>query len=135
MWESDERPPSHSIPPHLVAKAAATLGREEFEALHERLLDAYFRKNRDVSSDSVLRDLWRDAGLPAGDFDRRDDEKLLRLVIQEHQEAIEQGASGVPAVRAADQFGVLTGAQPLEVYRSWLARLQSEDGGLNEATK
>ena len=61
--------------------------------------------------------------------------QLLRQIIQEHQEAIEQGASGVPAVRAADQFGVLTGAQPLEVYRSWFARLQSEKGGLDEATE
>ena len=134
VWETDEGPPSHSIPPHLVAKAAAMLGEEEFEALHERLLDAYFRKNRDISSDTVLRDLWQDAGLPADGFDRRGDEKLLRQVIQEHQEAIEQGASGVPAVRAADQFGVLTGAQPLEVYRSWLLRLQSEEGKPNEAT-
>ena len=83
----------------------------------------------------MLRAIWQDAGLEANDFDRRDDEQLLRQIIQEHQEAIEQGASGVPAVRAADQFGVLTGAQPLEVYRSWFARLQSEKGGLDEATQ
>ena len=124
IWESEEGPPSHSVPAHLVAKAAATLGEEAFEAVHERLLDAYFRRNRDISSDSVLKEIWLDAGLASEDFDKREDEGLLRAVIHEHQEAIEHGASGVPAIRAAGQYGVLTGAQPIEVYRGWLSRLR-----------
>ena len=38
VWATEEGPPSHSIPPHLVAKAAATLGPEAFENIHERIL-------------------------------------------------------------------------------------------------
>ena len=44
VWEGDAGPPSHSIPPHLVAKAAATLGDGEFRRMSDRLFEAYFRK-------------------------------------------------------------------------------------------
>src|SRR3970040_1233949 len=47
VWQSDEEPPSHSIPAHLLAKAAAALGRDAFERVHRALLRAYFEDNRD----------------------------------------------------------------------------------------
>ena len=31
QWEGDAGPPSHSMPPHLVGKAAATFGRDAFD--------------------------------------------------------------------------------------------------------
>lgn len=123
VWSTDEGPPSHSIPPHLVAKAAARISAEAFETLHEGLLDAYFRKNRNITDDVVLLDLWRQSGLEEADFESRQDPTLLEDVLAQHQEAIEHGASGVPAVRAEGQFGVLMGAQPVEVYRRWLEKL------------
>lgn len=49
VWQGDEGPPSHSIPAHLAAKAAAAVSAEAFEAMHERLLRAYFSENRDIS--------------------------------------------------------------------------------------
>ena len=43
VWATDEGPPSHSVPAHLIAKAAATIGPQAFRAMHEagddRLLD------------------------------------------------------------------------------------------------
>lgn len=66
VWEGGAGPPSHSVPPHLVSKAAATLGPDAFEAIHERLLHAYFAENRDVTDPDTLRAVWREAGLRVG---------------------------------------------------------------------
>ena len=49
VWQSDAGPPSHSIPPHLVAKAAATVGPDAFHRMHDRLMQAYFTENRDIT--------------------------------------------------------------------------------------
>ena len=39
MWTGDAGPPSHSVPPHVAAKAAATLGADALRALHDRRLE------------------------------------------------------------------------------------------------
>jgi predicted DsbA family dithiol-disulfide isomerase len=36
VWQSDAGPPTHSIPPHLAAKAAAAIGPEAFHRMHDR---------------------------------------------------------------------------------------------------
>lgn len=124
-WASDEGPPSHSIPAHLSAKAAGRLGRESFRRFHDRLLRAYFAENRDISSESVLAELWADVGLPQAGFARREDPAILRQVLAEHEEAIACGATGVPSVRLADNDAVITGAMPLETYRRWVERARA----------
>jgi predicted DsbA family dithiol-disulfide isomerase len=121
-WQSDAGPPTHSIPPHLVAKAAAQLGEQAFRAVHDRLLHAYFVESRDTSDPAELLSIWRDAGLDAADFGRHEDPELLRQVIDEHNEAIELGVTGVPAVGIADDDIVITGAHPRELYRRWIRR-------------
>ena len=122
VWESDEGPPTHSIPAHLVAKAAARLGREPFRRMHERLLHAYFVENRDISRDAVLRELWDELGLDPEGFTAREDPALLEAVLGDHQEAIRFGATGVPAVRLEDNEAVIVGAQPSELYERWIER-------------
>lgn len=47
VWPGDAGPPTHSVPPHLVAKAAASLGDDAFHAMHDRLLRAYFAESRE----------------------------------------------------------------------------------------
>ena len=98
-WHTEEGPPSHSIPAHLVSKAAAQLGPEAFEKIHERLMRAYFKESRDISRPAVLFELWRDVGLPEREFTRADDPALLQAVIDDHNEALELGATGLPAAR------------------------------------
>lgn len=127
VWASDEGPPSHSVPPHLAAKAAAALGPESFRALHDRLLRAYFHESRDISDDGVLEALWAEVGLPAEAFARREDPALLRRVLAEHDEALACGATGVPSVRLAEGDTVITGALPLETYRRWVERARSAE--------
>jgi predicted DsbA family dithiol-disulfide isomerase len=126
VWEGDAGPPSHSVPPHLVAKAAASLGDPSFERIHERLLHAYFAENRDITDSATLRGLWTDAGLAAADFARCEDPELLRQTVREHHEAVESGVTGVPAVRMEGRDGVIVGAYPLELYRRWIERARGE---------
>jgi predicted DsbA family dithiol-disulfide isomerase len=113
------------VPPHQVAKAAARIDAASGDALHDALFDAYFRKSRDITDDRVLRDLWGGVGLDAARFDERDDPALLRRIAEEFEEALANGAAGAPAVRMEGAWGVLMGAQPIEVYRRWIEKVSS----------
>ena len=125
VWESSEGPPSHSVPPHLVAKAAASLGASSFRVIHDRLLRAYFGENRDITALATLRAIWNEAGLPEAEFARSEDPALLEATLGQHREAVERGVTGVPASGAAGSGAFIVGAHPLETYRRWIRRLQS----------
>jgi predicted DsbA family dithiol-disulfide isomerase len=122
VWASDEGPPSHSIPAHLVSKAAQQLGRDAFGRIHERLMRAYFQESRDISRSDVLLEMWLDAGLPEEEFARADDPALLQAVIDDHNEALGLGATGVPAARLDGNPAVIVGAHPVDLYRTWIER-------------
>jgi putative protein-disulfide isomerase len=124
VWSGDAGPPSHSIPAHLVAKAAAALGPEPFRRMHDRLLAAYFEESRDISDDATLRALWSEVDLPAAEFARREDPALRGRVLAEHAEALAMGANGVPAVRQDGVEAVVTGALPYEAYQQWTRKIR-----------
>ena len=132
VWEGTEGPPTHSVPAHLAAKAAAALGPEAFAALHGRLLRAYFEQSRDISRVDTLRELWNEAALPEAGFAACLGPELLERTLTEHNEAVALGITGVPALRVAGTDAFVTGAQPLESYRRWIERLAS--GVLDEAS-
>jgi predicted DsbA family dithiol-disulfide isomerase len=121
-WESDAGPPSHSMPPHLVAKAAASFGADAFQRMHERLLRAYFGENQDITDARTLVALWDDAGLPAPEFARAGDPALVEEVVREHNEAVSLGLTGVPAAQMAGNDVPLPGALPYDSYRRWVER-------------
>jgi len=127
VWQSDEGPPSHSVPAHLVAKAAAALGRDAFERMHGALLRAYFEHNRDISSAATLRAIWLEQGLPESEFARADGPALLQQVMDEHNQAVELGVGGVPAVQMEGGDAAITGAHPAELYRRWIKKRLEED--------
>ena len=122
VWEGDAGPPSHSIPPHLAAKAAAMLGADAFRRMHECLLHAYFAENRDITDTDTLRALWREAELPEEAFTRIEDPVLLQTTLAEHDEALEFGVTGVPAVRLEGMDSAIIGAHPIDLYRRWVQR-------------
>ncbi len=109
-----------------MAKAAARIGPEAFEAIHERLLAAYFTDNRDITSEKVLLDIWVEAGLDPEAIREAEDPELVKEVFLQHNEAIEYGVSGVPAVRVEGHFGIIVGAEPEENYLR-LVRAAMED--------
>jgi len=132
VWESTEGPPTHSVPAHLVAKAAAALGPAAFSALHRRLLRAYFEQSRDISGLSTLRSVWSEASLPEAGFEACFEARALEQTLAEHNEAVSLGITGVPALRVAGTDAFVTGAQPLDTYRRWIERLRA--GVLDEAS-
>ena len=100
--------------------------REAFESIHERLLAAYFRDNRDITARSTLAAIWTEAELPAEEFARAEEPRVLDSVLAQHNEAVELGITGVPTVRVAGQEAFVTGAQPYEVYRRWVEKMLAE---------
>ena len=106
----------------LSAKAAAQLGPAAFRAMHERLLHAYFAENRDITKGETLQALWAEAGLPPDEFARVGDEALLREVVAQHNEAVEIGVSGVPAVMMVGNDVPMMGAMSYDTYRKWVER-------------
>jgi predicted DsbA family dithiol-disulfide isomerase len=123
VWQGDAGPPSHSVPAHAAAKAAASLGEDAFDRMHRALLAAYFGHSRDVSDPATLRALWSEAGLPAAELARVDDPRFVEQTLAEHAEAIELGMNGVPSVRVEGSDAFVTGAYPIDMYRRWIARL------------
>ena len=105
-----------------MAKAAATLGPDAFQRVHERLLRAYFEENRDISDAETLRSIWQEAGLAEAEFERGESPEILREVLEEHQAALEVGVTGVPAVQLQGNDAVIVGAHPLELYQRWVRR-------------
>ena len=126
VWQTDAGPPSHSIPPHLTAKAAAAISREAFHHIHDALLHAYFAENRDITDAETLKAIWLQAGLPLAGFERVTDRALVDDIIAQHNEAVELGITGVPAVRMEGRDGFVIGAQPMDMYRRWVARALSK---------
>jgi predicted DsbA family dithiol-disulfide isomerase len=122
VWQGSEGPPSHSLPPHLVARAAAELGRAEFDSIHERLFSAYFAQNRDITRRETLVAIWRECGLAEKGFERGDDLAIREAVLADHREAIDLGVHGVPAVRIDPNPIATVGAHSLEAYRRWFLR-------------
>jgi predicted DsbA family dithiol-disulfide isomerase len=120
-WASDEGPPSHSIPAHVVAKAAAALGRDAFRAMHDRLLRAYFVESRDITNADTLRALWREVGLDGAAF-ALSEAPTTEAVIADHRDALAHGVNGVPAVMMVGNDVPVVGAMPFESYRRWIAR-------------
>jgi len=123
VWSTVAGPPTHSVPPHVFAKAAAELGTPAFREMHHRLLTAYFTDNRDITDRSTLAAIWAEAGLPTAELARADEPRIRERVLAEHNAAAELGITGVPAVYVSGQTAVVVGAQPYETYRRWLDRL------------
>lgn len=121
-WTSAEGPPSHSVPAHLVAKAAGALGPEAFAAMHARLLRAYFEESRDITDRATQQELWREVGLADDALALADDPATRAAVLREHQDALAAGVTGVPSVMMVGNDVPTMGAMPYATYRRWIAR-------------
>ena len=126
VWSSTEGPPTHSLPPHQVAKAALRVSSDAFRKIHDRLMTAYFAENRDISSFDVLRSIWQSEGLPSEAFDVSHSEEIRSQIFKEFAEARDLGATGVPALRRADNDAVIVGAHPEALYRRWIEKSLSD---------
>ncbi len=127
QWSGEHEPPSHSIPSAIAGKAAETFGDELFHKFHWRLLEAYFVENRTVSDPAVLIDVAMNVGIDGEEFRTTMGERAAEFAeaaIADHNEAVNSGISGVPAVVVNDEFP-FTGAQDTDFYRRIVANLSA----------
>lgn len=97
--------------------------REVFDAVHQRLFDAYWARGRDIGDEQVLVEEGSAAGLDEGDIvDALRDGRYLEGIEEQTLAALELGAGGVPAW-VIDQRVLVPGAQPHDVFAQVLERL------------
>lgn len=97
--------------------------RDVFDAVHQRLFDAYWARGRDIGDERVLVEEGSAAGLDEGDIvDALRDGRYLARIEEQTRAALELGAGGVPAW-VIDQRVLVPGAQPHEVFAQVLERL------------
>jgi predicted DsbA family dithiol-disulfide isomerase len=117
VWSTDEPPPSHSVPPAIAAKAAARQGPEAFARFHEALMENYFHRNHNITDPTNLIRIAGETGLDVPAFvEASSDPAVAREVVDEHNQAVSLGITGVPTVVVDDRWRI-TGAQPREIYR------------------
>ncbi len=124
VWDTDNPPPSHSVPALVAAKAAATFGEGAFRRFHLEVMRAYFSENRTVSDLNVITDVAGRSGIAADAFRARLDgdwQTFKDQVFAEHVEAIQLGITGIPSVVVDDAL-LVPGAVATDVYREVIGR-------------
>src|ERR1041385_852756 len=111
----------HTPPPDVrsnsrAALRLAELAREQgrFDALHSRLMDAYWSEARDIGDHDVLRSLAEEAGVDGAD-ELLGGDRYLDRVLGSTREAQSIGISGIPAFLLGGRLLVL-GAHPRETF-------------------
>lgn len=101
------------------------LAPQKVNAFHHRLLQAYFTENQTISDWSVLAGAASDVGVDSEEFlsvTQQRDRSLTEDVIADHNEAVERGITGVPAMIFNDTFPI-QGAQDFDSLSTWIQRL------------
>jgi predicted DsbA family dithiol-disulfide isomerase len=118
-------PPPECVPRSLKALQLTELARDlgRHEAVHDRLMDAYWAESRDIGDPDVLRGLAAELELPTEHVERvlAGDAYVDRIGALT-QRALSIGANGVPAWLLAGKLLIL-GAQPRELFEEAFAQL------------
>jgi predicted DsbA family dithiol-disulfide isomerase len=115
--------PRSSVPAQVVAAAVQDEHPERLEAIEDQLFGAMFRELRDISDPAELRAAARAAGVPEELVDRAlADPSLRERVFAEHQEALDAGVQGIPAL-VIPGYAPVTGAVPLDPLRRAFAEM------------
>ncbi len=125
VWATDNPGPTSSIPAQVAAKVMDGFAPDAADAFHWRLLEAYFSENRTISDWSVLGDLAAEVGVDRQAFltmVTEQQQDAAKLVIDEHNSAIENGVTAVPTI-VLDNALPIPGAQELESYVVWINKI------------
>ena len=125
-------PPAEIVPNTRLALRVTELARERglHDAVHGRLMDAYWAEGRNIGDPDELRALAAEAGLEdvsaalAGDI-------YLDAVLDSTRQAQEIGVNGIPGF-LLDRRLLVLGAQPDEVFEQAFARLAEAPGRADE---
>lgn len=118
-------PPPEVVPSSLKALAVTELARDHglHEAVHTRLMDAYWSEAANIGDEDVLLALAAEAGL-----DRAEAEAVLAdgryraRILDSTREANMVGINAIPAFVLDDRL-LLVGAYPHEIFERAFAQL------------
>ncbi len=111
---------------HVGAAFAGTKGKKEVYS--KRVYEAYWLEAKDISSKEVLASIAEEVGLDKAAFlAALENEGLEQQVLSEEAQARRLGLSGVPAA-VVDRRYLVSGAQPLEVFRNAIDRARAASG-------
>ena len=97
--------------------------RGRHQAMHDRLMDAYWAEGRNIGDPILLRELAAEVGLDAAEVDEvLEGDAYLDRVLASTQQAMQIGVDGVPGFLLDERLLVL-GAQPKEVLEQAYAKI------------
>ena len=117
--------PPPVIPNSRKALEVSELARDVglHEAVHDRLMHAYWSKGRDIGDEEVLLELVAEAGLDRSDAKAAlAERRYAQRVDESTREAQRHGIHAIPAFVLGGRL-LLLGAHPHEVFERALAQL------------
>ena len=121
-------PPPEIVPNSRKALELTELARETglHEAVHTRLMHAYWAEAADIGDEAVLLDLVEEAGLDRAEArDALAAGRYRERVLRSTQEANSVGINAIPAF-VLDRRLLLLGAHPHETFERAFDRLAAE---------
>lgn len=115
------------VPNSQLALRVTELARDRglHDAVHDRLMDAYWREGRDIGDADELRALAAEAGLEDVEPALADGAYADRIAAST-QQAQAIGINGIPAFLLDERLLVL-GAQPYETFERAFGRLAAQE--------
>ena len=128
VWSSQASQPLSSVPAQVAHKAVNAFAPEQANDYHHRLLIAYFTENQNIGDSDVLLDLAEEIGIDRVGLEtvaRENADAFNKMVIDEHNNAIQSNVTAVPTVVFEHAFAV-PGAQPVETYERLIERIEEK---------
>jgi len=107
---------------HEAAHWARSKGR--FDNYHAEIFRAFFERGEDIGKIAVLTSIASALGLESGELRQAlESHEFEQTVLEDEQQAIELGVSGVPAF-VASRKAALSGVQPVETLKQLVAHVR-----------
>ena len=123
----DYNPNPEVVPNSMRAQQLTELARElgRHEAVHDRIMDAYWGEGQNIGDPDVLRRLAGELELPDRDVEEvLTTDRYRNEIVDSTRQAASVGANAVPAF-VLDRRLLVLGAQPNEVFEQAFARLET----------
>ena len=122
----DYNPHPEIVPNSMRAQQLTELARDlgRHEAVHDRIMDAYWSEAQNIGDPDVLRRLADELELPADDVEEvLTTDRYRDRIVDATRQAVSVGANAVPAF-VLDRRLLVLGAQPNETFEHAFAQLQ-----------
>ena len=119
-----------------IAMQAGEFARDhgKYDAYHEAVFRAFFTDCKDIGDRSVILEIARDMGLDAAALDAAlEGNAYLPRLQDATRQAKANGFSAAPTF-VIDGYGSISGAQPIETFRTILGRVKNGTAGEPLAT-